>query len=1094
MDFIYHATGDGRDICYNVAKVKILFSDGSSLPIIDTDQIDFQITNSYTSDKKIIGVNVNGDARRTKPFDGCHGDDEQINQNFYFPNMCQNYSISYQSEVNFNATTIFGNFTAKITPIHTFNSAIVYQDNFTTSRETFLPTEDKVTLSTTAGFDAYTYNYQYKFLTEPETAYRNISSSLFLLNKLNISAIDLFGINGWEAQIGKYINFRVVSCPEGSGFASKSNVVTLQVARSAPHIIGEIHTDVSCYKDSDDGSVTFTFDRELLTCTGCKQIPSPETLSYTLLDALTNTPIGVGSITIASNKTFTISNLKPRKYTIKLSGNYNGFITYASSVNHTRNFEIKKPLPLLFDATASKAYCAGGNDAQIIVDASGGAGEDATGFYEYSLNNGTTWTAFPVASKKRAIINAIPQGDYIVKVRDSRNCVARIPKIVNNVVVDLEAIEKTINLSTIQNKIPVNINYSFTKEPTYFGGSNGIIVASVTGGTPFKDASNKIYYQYEWKNASGTLLNPKTTTAIEGNVYKISLQDIPAGAYYLTIKDQNYSLTTQNTGCTDLANIEKILPQPAKLEIKFTIKQAISCHKDNAFGNETDANIDGVRDESQNGIIEATVTGGVPFATTANNGNPYQYQWKKLDNSNQWQPLGVNTFVASNLSDGQYALNVIDANGISVGSFANGAFTPQDQTIQLQQPQKFELSFTKQDVSCGSGSDGWATALPKGGVPPYQYSWSNSTSATSQNITSLTPGNYFVRVTDKNGCAVQGAINLPQPAGITITDSSKNPTCAQGNDGSINLQISGGKPNFKFKWNTGATTEDISNISAGNYAVTIIDGNGCNYFYSVLLTDPSPIVVNLGPDRTLCNDQSLDLDISIPDPSATYQWTSNNGFTAAQPKVNLKTAGQYHAQVVSGNGCIGEDDIIIKNSQLSINSEFFVTSQAYLDDEVVLVNTSDPFGEDTEWVIPTNVTIVRKEEKFIILKFNSLGTQTISLKQTQGDCYALYSKSIAVEEKTTIANAGITNTPFIKDFRVTPNPSNGEFNAIINLQENSPVKLRLYSYIGQTPIVQKSDSGQKNYVIDFKVNLPAGTYVLVLETSQQTLVRKIIIF
>ncbi len=949
--------------------------------------------------------------------------------------------------------------------------------------------DDFINIPAMTGILNQYYNWQYSTNPDPvSSSWIDLPSQFQGINSLNLKTSDFLP----KSLIGSTFYIRVKSNNFGS--EGQGTSVKLKCLKSAPHFIDKIETPVSCF-DSQDGKIKFTFDRLIEDLT--RSTLSMEQLTYTLtrIDTTPPTNYPSGTVSMSSDKTFIISGLATGKYTIRLFGFYNGFSTYTSGIDHTRNFEIKKPSALQFDATASEAYCAGGNDAQIIVDAIGGAGEDEGGFYEYSLNDGSTWTAFSTKSKKRAIIEAVPQGDYIVKVRDSRKCVARIPKIINNVIVDLEATEKTIKLSTKQSKTPVNINYSFTKEPTYFGATNGIMVATISGGTPFKDTSNKIFYVYEWKNAEGTLLNSKTTTTVEtGGIYKISLQDIPAGAYYLTIKDQNYGLTTQNTGCTDLANIEKILSQPSKLEIKFTIKQAISCHKDNTFGNETDNNIDGIRDQSQDGIIEAQVTGGVPFAGTANSGNPYQYAWKKLDNSNQWQPLNANTFVATNLSYGQYALNVTDANGISVGTFANGAFTPQDQTILLGQPDKFELSFSKQDVSCGAGNDGWATALPKGGVAPYKYSWSNSTGATSQNITGLTAGNYFVRVTDAKGCVVQGSINLPQPAGISIQDFSVNPNCAKGSDGSIDLKISGGKPPFTYTWNTNATTEDITNLVEGNYTVTIKDVAGCEFTHQVTLTDPSPVIVNLGADRTLCNNQSQDLNITIIDPNPTYSLTSTNGFTSNSPTVSITKAGTYYAKVITASGCVGEDEITIQTTQATVDSQFFLTSQAYLDEEVVMVNTSDPFSENTEWVIPNDVTIVSQEPKFIVLKFNGVGSKTISLKQTQGDCYALYSKNINVEERSSAPNSSATNIPFIKDFIVTPNPSNGQFKAVVNLQQINPIKLRLYSYSGQSPIIQKSESGKKNYVVDFDLALAGGTYVLVLETTQQTLIRKIIVF
>jgi hypothetical protein len=1083
INLYYHAhENDGNGMCETNCKVNLIYFDGNEETVIDRGQYEFQGEYAFERTSKIIGIRVIGHARRQNiscVFCNCEGANGDVNAAFY----SSDCSSSYRTYTNnSDATEVDGNVTFKITPIHTLQSALVPPS--TTLRETILPSEDKVTLSAKAGFEAFVYNYQYKFKTEPETAYRNISPSLFTLDKLSVSAIDLFGVNVWKTYEGQYIDFRVVSCFENGSFISKSAPVTLQVARSAPHIISSVPTDVTCF-DSNDGVVKITFDR-LLGCNGCKDvnklIPGDETLNYTLLNTSTNTVVKIGNVIMNSDKTYIITGLDPGSYKINFTGFYNNAPTYASGVNHTRTFIIKKPRPVAFTTSKTNIWCNGGNDGAITINATEGT-TSITKPYQYSLDGGSTWTSF--TSGNTHTINNLSLGSYTLKVRDGNVCVARIQTLIGGVI-NLGA-EKTITESISQPAAPVSINYNLVQNPTYNGGSNGKIVAAITGGTIFTNNT----YAFKWKNSDGIEQTNVTTSFTGGNTFTIALNNIPAGTYFLTVNDTNYEFASQKEGCT-VFNSKQVLTQPDPIEITFQV-EAPSCNATNEFYNATDINpMDGERDESQDGKITATVKGGVPFTSFQNNGKPYKYFWKKQLDDGTWQPITNESPTLLNASHGKYALNVEDSKKNRLGKYNNGIFIEIDSTQFVKQPDKLEVAFTKQDVTCGNANNGWVTANTLGGIPPYRYEW-NSTSSDTNSLTGLIAGNYFVRITDARGCVVQGAVNLPQPAGISIEDLSKNPNCHKGSDGSIDLKINGGRPPFTYTWNTGATTQDITNLAAGQYTIIIKDKGGCEFAHTVTLIDPNPIVVNLGADRTLCNGQSHDVDITINDPNAQYSWTSTNGFSSNKAKVNLSKAGIYHSQIVSSQGCVAEDDIEIKNTQVNIESEFFVTSQAYLDEEVMLVNTSNPFGENTQWVIPTDAVVVSQDSKFTVLKFNTTGTKTISLKQTQGDCYALYSKNITVEDRGTVANAGITNNPFIKDFIITPNPSNGKFNAIINLQDKSTVKLRLYSYIGQTAIIQKSESGQKNYVVDFNVNLPVGTYVLVLETSQQTLIRKIII-
>jgi hypothetical protein len=957
--------------------------------------------------------------------------------------------------------------------------------------ENSLPIEDSVTINSHTGFATNEYNWQYK-LIDPDNP-MNVWTDLPLFNgqsSITTNAVTILGSSASNHH-GKTIQFKQKACDVNS------NVINHTIRLSAPHITNKIETPVSCF-DSQDGKIKIYFNRFPQGCVLCRQTnPIPdEDLNYTLINTDTNTPVGIPPgnptsinfpgqpiVVMQGDKSFEISGLYPGNYTFQLFGYYDNSNTYVGGLNHKVNFTILKPNPVSFTTSKTDVWCNSGNDGTIIINASGGT-TVGSNTYQYSLNNGA-WMPFTNGNSHTITGKSI--GTYNIKVRDAKACVAKVQTLVNGVI-NL-GVEKQNTETISQPNSPVAINYTLVQQPTFSGGSNGKIVAAITGGTIFTNNT----YDFIWKNSAGITQTNTTTTFTGGNTFSVTLNNVPSDTYTLTIKDKNFNSATQQGGCSIL-NSSQFLGQPEPIMVTFEALPP-KCNVTNQFGNETDLNpADGQRDESQNGMITATITGGSPYTVTANGGKPYKYFWKKQLSNGSWQPITNESNILPNVGQGNYALNVEDSKQIRLGTYVNNVLVTEiDKTTFVQQPDKLELSFTKVDVSCGNTSNGSARAIVSGGKPPYKYEWTNTT-ANTNNISGLNSGNYFVRIIDNNGCIVQGSVNLPQPGNVTITDVSSNPSCHLGSDGSIDLRIIGGILPFSYAWSNNATSQDLTNVPAGTYSVIVTDGSGCQFTHEVILIDPNPITINLGPDRTLCNNQSHDLNIAITDPNAQYSWTSTNGFTSNKPNVSLTQAGTYHAKVTTSLGCKGEDDITIQTSQINIQSEFFLTSQAYLDEEVVLVNTSNPFGENTEWVIPSGVTIVNQQSKFIVLKFNTIGTKTISLKQTQGDCYALYSKNINVEDRSSSPNPSNTNSPFIKDFIVTPNPSNGQFSAIVNLQQINPIKLRLYSYSGQTAIIQKSEAGQKNYVVDFNLSLASGTYVLVLETSQQTLIRKIIIF
>jgi hypothetical protein len=715
---------------------------------------------------------------------------------------------------------------------------------------------------------------------------------------------------------------------------------------------------------------------------------------------------------------------------------------------------MKEPAIFAVSSTKGDVYCKGGNDGWATATVVGG-----TTPYEYNWSNGET-----VAENTILIAD-----DYSITINDGKKCIVKDKVTIS---------EPTAHIS---------LNYTTVLNPSFYKATNGKIVVEVKGGTPFADKS----YGYEWKNSSGVI--QKVTSQVNNGVYTLTLNGVPEDIYSLTIKDANYDAAGSKMGCT-IINSQKSLDDPDPIVVDFEVQRTISCNVSNAFGNEIDTTpSDRQRDESQDGILVAHVSGGIPLDASQNNGLPYFYTWKKQLANGSWVIWNDHDETAEYLSNGNYALNVEDKNGIKLGTYVNNLLTKEiDVTQPMPEPDKLSLTFTKFDVGCTVGNDGWAKANVTGGTAPYTYQWTNE--ATTDKIENLTTNNYFVIVTDAKGCSVQGSIFVGDPNGIIATETTKNPTCFQGNDGFITLDVKGGNLPYTYQWNTGATTKDLTQLKAGNYEVAITCPDCCVYKKYFTLKDPNAIVVDLGLDRTLCLAQSLDVDATILDAKAQYSWTATNGFSASTPTVNLSKAGIYAVKVTSGLGCIGEDAIEIKTSNLAIQSEFLLSSQAYLDEEVILVNSSNPFGENTQWIIPEHVVIVEKAEKFITLKFSKAGVYTIGLKQTQGDCYATYSKNISVEQRSAMPNATNTNTQFVNDFIVSPNPNDGNFNAHINLENNSPINLRLFSYNGAFALIQKKDSGKKKYIVDFDVKLATGVYVLVLETEQQTLVKKIIIY
>jgi hypothetical protein len=139
------------------------------------------------------------------------------------------------------------------------------------------------------------------------------------------------------------------------------------------------------------------------------------------------------------------------------------------------------------------------------------------------------------------------------------------------------------------------------------------------------------------------------------------------------------------------------------------------------------------------------------------------------------------------------------------------------------------LSAQITDVLC-TGSTGAIDLIVTGGFEPITYLWSNG--ATTQDLTGITAGTYFVTVTSAGGSGAAPCIRELKDI-IVLSSTAINvtgiitPVSCEGNDGAINITATGGTGAFTYLWSNGAVTEDNSGLAEGDYSITVSDANQC---------------------------------------------------------------------------------------------------------------------------------------------------------------------------------------------------------------------------------------------------------------------------
>lgn len=392
--YVYYEDGSRDEVFY-----KHLFHDDSNNPT-------HNFSNIYVKNKKPVGVRYNIFINWIS-----QSSHTEVNEGNFFrtTSICSPIHVEeYFSNSHFNPPFKYD---LKFLPVHTLISEVIPS---TTQQNTFLPSDDKINLYAKQGFDASLYHYQYSV---DNINWTDINPSLSTLNKLSVSAKDLFGAN-YTQYVGQNIYFRVVSCLSSGVYQAVSSPVVLTLIQSAPHILTSSVTPTKCF-DTTDGTVALNFDRTLL---------AGETLKISLINTVTGAGVLNQDITgdLQTSTSYTLQNLPPGTYKLDILGTYNGNATYTDSLSHTINFEITKPTPVTFSMTSqTDVYCFQGNDGVINLTAGGGQNQ-----YQYFVvKDGQPfldWTNFN--SGNATAIQNLSAGIYKIKVRDSNQTLLSFQK------------------------------------------------------------------------------------------------------------------------------------------------------------------------------------------------------------------------------------------------------------------------------------------------------------------------------------------------------------------------------------------------------------------------------------------------------------------------------------------------------------------------------------------------------------------------------------------------------------------------------------------------------------------------------------------
>ncbi|MEI6436841.1 MAG: T9SS type A sorting domain-containing protein, partial [Bacteroidota bacterium] len=377
------------------------------------------------------------------------------------------------------------------------------------------------------------------------------------------------------------------------------------------------------------------------------------------------------------------------------------------------------------------------------------------------------------------------------------------------------------------------------------------------------------------------------------------------------------------------------------------------------------------------------------------------------------------------------------------------------------------------NLSCNQSMDGAINTTVTGGLPPYTFEW--NTGETTQNISGLFTGTYFVIVTDANFATVSDSWNVLEPLEISWQGVATNVTCFGAMNGSITtIYTDGGTLPYTYTWSNGETTPNINGLAPGFYYLTVADAHNCDYRSGRFISEPAPLMLEnpviIPASCPTGNDGSIEVTVQGGTPPYSYLWT--NGATTMN--IFGLNPGEYGVVVTDANLCMVSNVYFVSQTS-PICATIHVTGVLSETQCYNATGTITVAGSGTTFVVHStgHATFIAGEKIFY-----KEGTTVHSGGYMLGKITSPTGPFCPVYAKMTEAVAGQEVVPAATErafFNLYPNPTNGNFTLIQKGDRiYNNVKVEVYAMSGEKVLTESIIGLMKH---EFRFNdMPSGLY------------------
>lgn len=443
-----------------------------------------------------------------------------------------------------------------------------------------------------------------------------------------------------------------------------------------------------------------------------------------------------------------------------------------------------------------------------------------------------------------------------------------------------------------------------------------------------------------------------------------------------------------------------------------------------------------------NGMIDLEIEGGE---------SPIYYSWSN----------GAGTQDLNGISAGMYTVTMTDANSVSYST----SFTLDGPTQELLLDNNNIL-----EVDCYGADNAILSLAPYGGTPPYNAMWNDGNTDLFRN--NVAAGDYFVTVTDDNGCSKSESYTVTQPPELTLYLEKLDEACGLAN-GFIAAESSGGSGTHIYDIGEGPTYDPLfDDLQAGNYTVSVTDDHNCITTNSIELFNVPGPEANAPANLDLeCAGEVIQIDASASNPGSgtTILWTTTDGNIVSGENSltpSVDAPGTYTLTLSNAQTCDDHTETVVHPNPGQPTADAGEDQQINCQDPIATIGSNNSSSGN-------NITYLWKNDQGIeigntlLIEVNEAGNYTLHVTNTSINCTSTSSVEVVQAGGSVTAQVEVDGSLNCRSDGV-----------VLNSEGSSNGQHIVYTWVDE-------NGNELGYEVTLMINAPGQYTLIVTDTLEE---------